>query len=313
MSHKAEFKAGLICLEAITFFKFSFLGFTLNHILQGFESQSSGSRLYSEVLTAYCKDNAVQVNNLLVDSDLEPIVVAMERKLSLLEANCGIDANRPDQPDLDNISNRILNLQRTHPATQSILYDVLNHLPEMYQLASSPRIIEVVKQLLGTESIAIHPRLIVLMSMPQETWHLASWHQDWYYNKGPESTVTLYAPLQYTSAENGSLTLALSEANKGSLDHGDFCDGHKSKWHHLHPSNVSNFQRVVGTKLNRGDVLFFPSLTPHRPEINKTKHIRFVINLRFRDLTDKNFIESGWRIEDLSAPRIALARKQESL
>jgi ectoine hydroxylase-related dioxygenase (phytanoyl-CoA dioxygenase family) len=149
------------------------------------------------------------------------------------------------------------------------------------------------------------------MSMPKTTWHLAPWHQDYYYNGRPEDTLTLYCPLQETSTHNGSLLLALKEHTRGVLPHGEFEQEKKSKWHTIEPSIVNEFSNVVETSLEAGDALLFHSLLPHCARINTSNKIRFVINLRYRNLGNKQFIENSWQVDDLTHAREALSRDEK--
>ena len=146
------------------------------------------------------------------------------------------------------------------------------------------------------------------MSMPHAEWHLAAWHQDWYYNEGPYSTITLYAPLQKTDHKNGSLSFALGEHHKPPVPHDEHDHGINTKWHSLPPDVVHGFERVVSTSLEVGDILLFHSLTPHTPCKNQSNYVRFVLNLRYRDLRDPQFLNEGWRMKNITHARQAMQR-----
>jgi ectoine hydroxylase-related dioxygenase (phytanoyl-CoA dioxygenase family) len=146
------------------------------------------------------------------------------------------------------------------------------------------------------------------MSLPETHWHLAGWHQDWYYNKGPGSTLTIYAPLQDTTGQNGSLQLALGEHHRGPLPHDDHPTEPPTKWHTLSPREVAGFTRVVDTELAVGDVLLFNSLVPHTARVNRSESVRFVVNLRYQDLADPTFLETRWQVAPSPEARQAMAR-----
>ena len=276
-------------------------------ILPKFSAASFAGKIDSEVRDFYRTNSALQVANFFTHEDFLPLQRSLARQIGLLEKAKGFSVGNGYA--VQDLSDRIQALVDQYPELQSVLYDVVGCLPDMHQFASSNKVINFIAQLLETEAVGIHSRLIVLMNLPDATWHLASWHQDWYYNKGPESTVTAYIPLQYTSEVNGALQLALGETARGALQHGDHEYGHESKWHRLEADTVASFENVVQTEVDRGDALFFHSLTPHSPLRNRSSHIRFVINLRYRDLADENFVNNGWKPGDLSQAREALARK----
>jgi len=77
----------------------------------------------------------------------------------------------------------------------------------------------------------------------------------------------------------------------------------------LPEQTIASFKRVAAAELNLGDVLIFNSLVPHTARLNQSHAIRFVINLRYRDLSETSFLQDGWRISPVKS-RQALARKE---
>ncbi|MGK0296632.1 MAG: hypothetical protein ACI9XC_000221 [Gammaproteobacteria bacterium] len=153
------------------------------------------------------EDGAVLIRGIVMESLRSNIIHQIDRLVGLLEIHNDINQEivrvNADQT-VSEVSNRLLNLEKKHPGSQSSIYDTICHAPVLHQFASHEAIIGMAKSVLSPD-IAIHPRLIVLMSMPMGIWHLARWHQDYYYNEGPQDTLTVYAPLQKTTAHNGSL------------------------------------------------------------------------------------------------------------
>lgn len=241
-------------------------------------------------------------------NDLDPRLRLLEQQNSL--------ASPADQPcNVETISRRLTALDARHPGAQSILYDAMSKSPSMHAIASRGDVIELA-ELFVPAPVAHHDRFILLMSMPEESWHLAGWHQDWYYNEGPPSTITLYAPLQRTDAENGLLRFALGEHKRGLLSHGEFTvdsgADFATKWHTIDPAEIDGFQHIASTSLEVGDLVIFNSLVPHSAQINRSQAIRFVLNLRYHGLNDDDFIEDGWRIGKIDHARGALSRAPQS-
>lgn len=257
-------------------------------------------------LKHYQEDGIILLRGMYSSDDYEPIQRDLNERISLLESAHGRSAGAADD-DISEISRKVMSLEEQIPGTQGILYDAMNNAPSMHQFASNPRLTKVIQTLLSP-TIAIHERYIILMSLPRSEWHLATWHQDWYYNEGPTSTITVYAPLQPTDEHNGSLQFALGEQHRGILEHGEHDHGVRSKWHSIAPKTVNEFDRVDSSKLDVGDVLLFNSLVPHAPRMNQSDAIRFVINLRYRDLSDPQFLKQGWRLGPIHQARGALAR-----
>tara|TARA_R110002111_G_scaffold67_1_gene570 strand:- start:4514 stop:5365 length:852 start_codon:yes stop_codon:yes gene_type:complete len=262
--------------------------------------------LSEDHLSQYAEDGVMLVKNLFDPEDFLPIRNDLAGRLSLLERHFGSEVSE-NANQITQISDRLTQLEQLAPGAQSILYDSMNAAPSLHAMGANPKLLAILEKLLSPE-ISIHDRYIILMSMPQAEWHLAAWHQDWYYNEGPYSTITLYAPLQKTDHKNGSLSFALGEHQKPPVPHDEHDHGISTKWHSLPPDVVHGFERVVSTSLEVGDVLLFHSLTPHTPCKNQSNHVRFVLNLRYRDLRDPQFLKDGWRIKEIMRARQAMQR-----
>lgn len=267
---------------------------------------TEGFTLSEDHLKQYESEGVLLAKNLFDPDEFLPIRNDLANRLSLLEQHYGLNVSA-EANEITQISDRLRKLEQHSPGAQSVLYDSMNAAPSLHATGTHPRLISILEQLLSPE-MSIHDRYIILMSMPHAEWHLASWHQDWYYNEGPYSTITLYAPLQKTDHRNGSLTFALGEHHKPPVPHDEHDHGITTKWHSLPPETVQNFDRVVPTALEVGDVLLFHSLTPHTPCKNQSDHVRFVLNLRYRDLRDPQFLKDGWRIQEITHARRAMQR-----
>ncbi len=138
------------------------------------------------------------------------------------------------------LSRSLITLWRAKPEAQSWIYEEVNRRPWMFELASSRLLTSWVREILGSERIAIHPRLNMIMNMPGHEWHVAYWHQDRFY--GPSHHVVAYIPLQNTGAFNGGLVVAPGEHKRGLLPHAyDEALRGKNKWITLLPEVTASF------------------------------------------------------------------------
>ena len=201
--------------------------------------------------------------------------------------------------------------QRMRSDGQSLIYETISQTPLLHGIAASPAILNVMRRVLS-DRLSIHQRLLVLMSLPRDGWHLGRWHQDYYYNAGPETTCTVYIPLQPVSQQNGGLLLAPGRHREGLLDHQAHAYDVPTKWNTIAPDIVATFSPLQQIELEAGDALFFHSLLPHAAQLNQTDDVRFVINLRYRDLLDPGYRAAGWKIPELTAAREALARAPQT-
>ena len=231
----------------------------------------------------------------------------LAERLALLEKHHGLDPGTVAD-EIPGLSARLIRLERRAPGAQSVLYDAMNGAPAMHRLATDERLLATVRALLSP-TVALHPRFIVLMSMPGDEWHLPVWHQDWFYNRGPASTLTVWAPLQPVDATNGALLLAPRVWQDGFVEHAEHDHGVHTKWVSLPPDTVKGWTRTVSADLDVGDVLVLNSLVPHSARVNRSEHVRFVVNLRYQDLMDPEFIAAGWRVAPAAEARSALARR----
>lgn len=199
-------------------------------------------------------------------------------------------------------------VQSQRPDGQGLIYEAIAQTPLLHQIASHASIMGVIETILSPH-VLLHQRLLVLMSLPEDGWHLGRWHQDYYYNAGPESTCTLYLPLQPVHQQNGGLLLAPGRHREGLFDHQSHQYDVPTKWNTIDPDIVATFDPLQQIELAAGDALFFHSLLPHAAQLNRTADVRFVINLRYRDMLDATYRASGWKIPELTAARQALARK----
>lgn len=266
-------------------------------------------------LDRFRDDGVIVLRNFFDPAAYCGIIHDLDRRLRLLEQKDRLACPAPQPCNVESVSRRLTALDARRPGTQSILYDAMSKSPAMHAIASTGDVIALAERFVPAP-VAHHDRFILLMSMPEESWHLAGWHQDWYYNEGPPGTITLYAPLQPTDAENGLLRFALGEHKRGLLSHGEFTvdsgADFATKWHTIDPAEIDGFRHIASTSLEVGDLVIFNSLVPHSAQINRSQSIRFVLNLRYHGLNDDDFIEDGWRIGKIDHARGALSRAPQS-
>jgi ectoine hydroxylase-related dioxygenase (phytanoyl-CoA dioxygenase family) len=258
-------------------------------------------------LARFHEDGLLVVRRLFDPDDYRDVCRDLGDRLMLLERRHALDG-APRGDDMRSLSERLIRLERHAPGAQSALYDAMNAAPALHRVATDERLLGAVRALLSP-TVALHHRFIVLMSLPDNEWHLPVWHQDWFYNRGPHSTLTVWAPLQPVDAQNGALLLAAGAWRRGFIEHGEHDHGVRTKWVSLPPDTVAGWDRMISATLDVGDVLLFNSLVPHSARLNRSPHVRFVINLRYQDLADPDFLAAGWRVPPAADARAALARR----
>ncbi len=271
------------------------------HGIPTFENQNIDAK---KLRTAYYVKGALIIKNLLDLDDLN-LVGEFLQKLFELKFPDLLDKSY-DADLLQKVSDLLIAAMAINNEAQGIIYDIMAQSSATHSLSTNSKILNVIEKLLSN-TVSLHEKKILLMSPPNETWHLARWHQDYYYNGGSENSCTVYAPLQKTNLSNGGLSVALGSHINGLLKHEP--NDQQNKWNTISDFEVGNFPKVCDIEMERGDVLFLHSLIPHTANLNKSKNVRFVANFRYQDLSEQKFINSNWKFGDLKEARSALGRK----
>ncbi len=254
---------------------------------------------------AYSEQGGFIIPQLLPVAEIDQVLQTITETAGLLGDCSAIDTSLSLAQQA---SRYVQSVHAQREGGQGLIYEAISQTPLMHHIASHSAIMNVVRSILSSH-VVLHQRLLVLMSLPEDGWHLGRWHQDYYYNGGPETTCTVYIPLQKVNQRNGGLLLAPGRHREGMFDHDVRQYDVPTKWNTIDPEIVATFDPLQQIELEAGDALFFHSMLPHAAQMNHTPDVRFVINLRYRDLLDKSYREAGWKIPELTAARQALARK----
>ena len=253
----------------------------------------------------YYNSGALIIRNLLAEKEIEIIFQFLQKLLKLKYPNLH---DGPDFGTSMSVSNQLMQAISIDSDAQRVIYDVMAKSAATHTVSTNSKILNVIKILLS-DTFTLHEKKLLLMSTPHETWHLAKWHQDFYYNGGSENACTVYVPLQKTDLSNGGLSIALGSHMYGQLAHDS--KHSNNKWNTISKDDVETFTNICNIEMDKGDVLFLHSLVPHTANINKSDQVRLVANFRYQDLSNKAFIDDNWSIGDLSKARDALSRKND--
>jgi hypothetical protein len=217
---------------------------------------------------AYQREGGFIIPQLLPAADVAELLKTIIKTAQLLES-CSVshDCSLAQQS-----SHCVQMIQAQRDGGQGLIYEAIAQTPEMHRIASHAAIINVIHSSLSPH-VLLHQRLLVLMSLPEDGWNLGRWHQDQYYNGGPETTCTVYIPLQRVNQQNGGLLLALGRHREGLFDHESYEYDVPTKWNTIDPAIVGTFDPLQQIELEAGDALFFHSLVPHAAQLNKTHDV----------------------------------------
>lgn len=170
------------------------------------------------------------------------------------------------------------------------LYDTVRRYPELQELGCDARIAGPVKQALGRD-IALLEKIPLRIDCPMVMREMAVWHQDYFYVKGSESTVTAWAPLLDTSFKEGCLLVMPGTHKLGVIEHDQNVLAKK-----YYPTGIFD-NPVKYVEMKAGDLLLFNSLLLHSSGSNIGNSIRFSVQWRYTPSNEPSHESMGKRIE----------------
>lgn len=193
----------------------------------------------------------------------------MDEYLSMLRRQTGWAIDDPWRGE-------IIERFRAEPGEESRIYDDIRTTPLLRELAFSPSIASSVEDVLGGP-VALLGKIVFRIDLPRSTGELAYWHQDHFYVKGDERTVTAWIPLQDTPFERGCLGVMPGSHLDGLLDH-DLMIGKR------HVPRAALGREIRLAEMKAGDLLLFHSCLVHSSNLNLSDCIRYSVQARFAPL-----------------------------
>jgi len=170
------------------------------------------------------------------------------------------------------------------------LYGKIREFPDIETLSVHPSLHAIAKDLLNEKNVELLGKIPFRIDMPMVLRELAVWHQDYFYVKGSQNTVTAWIPLYDVKFHDGCLLVMPGSHKDGLIEHDVNVLGKK-----FYPSSI--FDREVRyVEMNRGDVLFFDSCLLHSSGNNIGEAIRFSIQARYTGTDLESDPDMGKRI-----------------
>ena len=161
------------------------------------------------------------------------------------------------------------------------VFDLIHLDPEIYKLASQKKLISIYKKL-GIKYPHYGTRPITRVDMPNDLkYSFFDAHQDYPYNKHSKNSLVIWIPFANTGHKEGCLEVS----PKSHLTKKIFPQKKNKKL--IKNSSLFNFKKV---KVNLGEALIFSEFLVHRSGINRSKKIRFSLQLRVTDLLSKEYM-----------------------
>jgi len=183
------------------------------------------------------------------------------------------------------------------------LYRGLRYLPSVAKFASDDVLLSL-SRALGLRFPAIMRSYNIRMDLPGDEQHAFWWHQDISYLLGSLNSVTFWIPLSTADAENGSVELIPGSHRLGLLPVESTSGQAPQRSTILGPTALKLKIEPTGSRtiLNArpGDLVVFSQFLVHRTYHNTSNAIRWTVQVRHSDLSERRFVESGYPMGDLT-------------
>lgn len=183
------------------------------------------------------------------------------------------------------LDTKMLELERNSPGA-SLIFTHSNIIgPGLFSIWSSEKMLNVVQSVLGKD-VDGHPFFAVRPKPPEVDLFVVPWHQDSSYLADGAQTapqVTCWMPLMDAKIENGCMEVAVGEHFGGEKRHvaQEYEELGNTSWYlEIDPDLVSAFKTEI-CEVQRGDVIVFTHLTPHRSLPNLSRNCRWSIDMRY--------------------------------
>ncbi|GDY12760.1 L-proline 4-hydroxylase [Planctomycetota bacterium] len=242
--------------------------------------------LSSAQLAAYHSDGFLLVRDLFTAADLQPVMDEIAGKVDRLAARL-VEAGRLKYPHANaGFFERLTLIERDCPGAATLLHTQGILEPALAQLWSDPRLLDIMEQLLGSE-IAGHPVWNIRCKTPDNALATVPWHQDTaYLAEGSETTFqpTSWIPFLNATGLEGTLQVIRGSHTGKVFRHvlEREAGGAAGSWYlEILPGECPAGDQVT-VDVPFGSVLLLNQLVVHRSTENRSKRIRWSVDLRYQ-------------------------------
>jgi hypothetical protein len=227
----------------------------------------------SQVLSAtmedtYPADGYEIVANVLGPADFEPLV---REFLGAAEALTGQTFESMHDPALCQILKSDL-------ALESRLYDLTKSMPSLRELAFHPKLVRAVAAHMPGP-FGVLGKAVLRIDLPGHEAEVAHWHQDSFYVRGNDQTITAWIPLQNVVPLNGCLEIAPGSHTMGAVDHPRMIGKR-----YVPSEEVLALITRQDAEMAFGGALVFHANLLHQGRLNQSDAIRYSVQYRYSPL-----------------------------
>ena len=157
--------------------------------------------------------------------------------------------------------------------TQSVYVGVAVASKMYYDLASDPRIVEILKQLMPDGVMFMSDKFCYKSGQQR---FATPWHCDIAYWEGTRPKVSVWIPLEDATVDNGALKV-VPGGHKQAWQHGNGNPAHNGEFTNVIPDMDEATQGGIVCEMTAGSLLFFSDRLPHASRPNTSGADRYAI------------------------------------
>jgi ectoine hydroxylase-related dioxygenase (phytanoyl-CoA dioxygenase family) len=186
---------------------------------------------------------------------------------------------------------------------QSEFYNSLRYFTSLKKFSALDKNIKLANEL-GLKHPCIMNACNIRMDTP-ENKNLFHWHQDTTYLLGSLNALTFWVPLTEVNIKNGTIELVPKTHNKGFYPFKNLKPIDELKYKRgLSPTDIYLVEEpkknVIHVEAKPGDLIVFYQMLLHRSTPTKCEYTRWSVQLRYSDLKDEKFLDSGYPFGDVN-------------
>ncbi|MEO7328325.1 MAG: phytanoyl-CoA dioxygenase family protein [Minicystis sp.] len=255
------------------------------------------------------------VRGALSPHDLLPLVAEIEATIDRSAAALHAAGKLPDPFVSLAFDERLARITEQTTAAFKAIWSGNHHGPALFDLLRHPAILTLIEPLVGPEiwchpAYRIRPKLPDLPRTAQLT--VVPWHQDSAYMSAPSDAVmipTVWIPLNASTEENGCLELIPWRHAQGVLRHRHV---QGQAYLDIAPDALPEGPRLL-VPAEAGDVLLLTNVSVHRSLPNRTKKIRWSVDVRYHDPAAPSGypLETGFLVQSRARPEAVVRTATE--
>ncbi|MBV7335569.1 phytanoyl-CoA dioxygenase family protein [Chloroflexi bacterium TSY] len=263
-------------------------------MLDTYRSDHGGS-LTSEQVKFYDREGYLVLENLLDEADLRAVKISMNQRVdeiadALVESGLITDKreNRPFDRRLAELFEGL-----TDADFLTFGRSWRDRLPDYFDLMSNPKILDAVESLIGGE-IFSNPVYNTRPKVPHVAAGAVPWHQDKSYWPGANANpvITVWVSLVDSTLENGCLHIMPRTHRQKILSwHRETYSG--TGYTEVDEEHLGPEKQALALPVKTGDAILFNDRCIHMSTPNRSKQVRWAVDLRYQPTDQDPMPEHG--------------------